>query len=720
MLGRNDNIRFYLFREGDSGLTEIPPLKDYEAGNKDVISREKDKGKYFSRKKAGKVTLFREGYEYLREVNAIEGVNADVRLIIKEKNDRSSAEELLTISNVGIDLATLDFNDDEQTVDAGVITGGLLELIEKRWDDEIDIMPDVSLDGESIGELNTKTLTLTPRQIFRRSRLEVEDGTELLIPTSGGGLTARAIPFQVDYRSETEVTSVVSPVMNSSGGDYADLQFSGAPIIFNVKQNTDYILRGQITVRVKGVVLGGGPLSLDISIFKDGEDLVYDRKVQLDSTAASVGNTMTYTWNNEPLFLAEGETLCISILTSPGAGILTEIINDSHLFIEQDELFRPTTTRAMRLGDLFDRLIARFTGTPGLFTGPAFQSSGDWYDILIAHGTWLRNMPKIINEGEDDQQEIQAKMSLKNLFEAMHSILEPMRYKQVLDGLTQRFYVGPELETQNNEVRVRIGETRETFELTQVGKVVRKVIGDNYYGKVQLGSNKTGNDYGEVNNLVSICGNATWNTINKRSDSPYEALTDIRTGAEDAELQRSKQYEDNPGVDAEYDEDWFLFDAKPSGSLFALKDWSDYYESLPVNVYSAATNYNWAFTPARILERHAWKIATAWTQPKYFSESLKFAASNCNKSLITKKAGEDALQEGQNIPHSRLSKSTTYPMSVEFEHPVSQEIIEQLLSDERLEGQVAYLTKDGVEYGRLVSVNTNNEGKWQLVQARIA
>ena len=719
MLGRHDNIKFYLFKDGDPALTEIPPLKDYEAGNKDVISRENE-GKYFSYKKQGKVTFYREGYQYLREVNALDGVGADVRLIIREKNDRTSAQEYVTISNVGVDLFSLDFNDREQTCEADIVTGGLLEVIEKRWDDEIDIIPNTSLDGADIGPLATQQLLLTPRQIFRRSRLFLDTDQEFRVKVSGGGKTARGVPWLLDYRSEQEVVEVsTANIMNSVGGDYANLQFGQGPIILNAKLDTDYTLRGSVSLRnVFGIA--GNSLTLDLVWFTGGQDLIYDRKQRLGTLDCSIaGAEVSYTFNDESVFVGAGESLAIAVLADFGLGSLIVLQANGELFIEQDSSYPQTYTRAMRIGDLFDRLLARITGKTGLFRSSCFASGGDWYDTLIAHGTWLRNMPDVINQGEDDEQKIQAKISLKNLYEAAHSILEPMRYKQVVEGLDQLFYVGPEKETQGNQVKVRIGQTRERFELATIFEPKRKVIGDNYFGKVQIGSTKTGNDYGEVNNLVSICGNATWLTVNDRSDSVYEALTEVRTGAEDAELQRSKQYADNPGVDAEYDEDWFLFDAKPVSGEFHLKKWADYYAAAPQNVYSADTNYNWGFTPARILERHAWKVATAWVPAKYITASLRFASSNCNASLVTQASGEDPLAEGENIPHARLERSTIYPMSVEFDYPVNQEIIEQLADPENLEGLVAFKTKDGVEYGRLVSVNTNNEGRWQFVQARL-
>lgn len=711
-----ERVKFYLFKTGDTSLTEIEPIKDYQAGNKDVISRQ-DQGKYFSFTKGGRVTFYRKGYQFLREVNAIDGVNIDVRFIVREKNDRNTEEEYITISNEGVDLFSLDFDDDQQTCEAETITGGLIDLIEKRWDDDYDIMPDVSIDGQNIGPLNTKNLLLTPRQILRRSRLFVDNGTIVDSP-SGPGDTARAIPLEVDYSSETEIVEVLNPIMNSAGGDYANLQFSGATFILNAKQDTTYTLNGTITIQ--NVIPVNGDISMDIVFFDNELNLEYNgQKINLDSANnPGTGVTLTYSFNDYELFVKKGQSVAIATLIDSFIDAQYQVINDTSIKIQQDGTYKQTYTRAMRMGDMFDRLLARITGDTGLFTSSEFAQGGKYYDYLIAHGTWLRNVPPVINEGEDDEQQIKASISIKFLWEAMN-LPEPMRYKQVLEGLTPKFYVGPEKETQSNDRGVLIGETRAVFVLTQVSNVKRKVIGENYYGKIDIGSNKTGDDYEEVNNLYSTCGNAQWNTVNKLSDSVYEARADIRTGAEDAELQRGLQYDENPDTDAERDEDWFMFDCKSSGAEFHLKKWQDHYTTAPQNVYSVDTNYNWAFTPARLLLGHSWKISSAFPQGKYINESLKFIDSNCNKSLITQKAGEDPLQEGENIPHNILQRATIFPMSIEFDHPVTQEIIEQLRDQDKLERLVHFKSSDGVEYGRLVEVQTANQGQWQLVEAKI-
>ena len=54
-----------------------------------------------------------------------------------------------------------------------------------------------------------------------------------------------------------------------------------------------------------------------------------------------------------------------------------------------------------------------------------------------------------------------------------------------------------------------------------------------------------------------------------------------------------------------------------------------------------------------------------------------------------------------------------------FKNPVIQEILEQIRVEDNLDGLVEFLSQDGVEYGRLIEVNTNGDGDWELIEANI-
>jgi hypothetical protein len=81
------------------------------------------------------------------------------------------------------------------------------------------------------------------------------------------------------------------------------------------------------------------------------------------------------------------------------------------------------------------------------------------------------------------------------------------------------------------------------------------------------------------------------------------------------------------------------------------------------------------------------------------------------------------LREDSPIPHSRLDAPKIRPVSVDFDLEVSDELEELIVSDTdgipNWFGTVAVDTGDGIEYFRLVKVDTNKEGKHKLVEAYI-
>ena len=462
--------------------------------------------------------------------------------------------------------------------------------------------------------------------------------------------------------------------------------------------------------------------------YNNGEDLNFDEVIErLDSCNPIItGDICEYDFDDYEIIVKEGESIAITTLSDTFDGIKYQVFN-TEIYIREDDLFPITYTKAIRPMDLGERLVSIITGNEDSFDSSIFKEGGKYENYLLAHGTWLRNMPEVLNQGQDSEKRVQASISLETMYEA-YGINEPLRYDTNQVGLGEVFEIGTEKETQQNFVSIRIGETRDKFRLNQV-KPIRKVIGDNYYSSIHIGSTKSGNDYGEVNNLYSICGNANFTTINALNDSEYKATTEVRTGAEDVEFTRSVQYEDFPDKDTERDDDWFLLHCTKVGDEYFLVKWPALYSEKPNNVYSASTNYNYAFSPARLLLGHGWKLNSG-LMPN-IKDKISFSKSNCNGSLVTKKAGEEELYEDggksieqdKRIEHKWLENPTVISKTVEFSHPVTQEIWDMLNGTtngvDNKYGLVEYLTRDGVQYGRLIKVDRSGEGKWTLIEAKL-
>ena len=189
---RTDNYRFYLTSETDLGTRLIEEPRDFDKDS--LVYELQEQGRYFSKTRDEQITFLESGRDYLITALELYGPDTEIRLITKVKDDRpledGFAEQWKTISNVGVDLYTLNFDEepDNQQVSVDLITGGVLKRIESRFKDEYDITAETTVDDTGVvlqSDLDFKTICLDPRRIFRRSRLRVtnEQGPLFVLST---------------------------------------------------------------------------------------------------------------------------------------------------------------------------------------------------------------------------------------------------------------------------------------------------------------------------------------------------------------------------------------------------------------------------------------------------------------------------------------------------------------------------------------------------------
>ncbi len=717
------NIKFFLFcDEMPQGqqLVEVPPYQNFNEGYGDTFEKDPE-GKYFTVDKGQSIKMYNEAYYYLRQVRAVFGVAVDCRMLIRIKDDMVLSEDWKTVSNVGIDLASLTFKDEVREVTFETTKGGLLELLEKRWGDDYDLQRETDLFGNALPALPTVSVDLEPREIYRESRLFVEGGTEIQLNSPRDAVTT---PFQLDYASDDDVVETYTDRLYADDPiEYGKLRsfHIGSLFYFIADREATIRINGKVRVVVTNDSPSAGLWTMDMVKYGNGDEFDFVSKDTLavgDST--SNGNVLEYTFNDYEITVQPGESLAVGFLYF-NTGVMAMRWEDTEIVISENQLFPATSARAVRPYDAFERLIQIITGNGGRFRSDVFDEGGAYENYLVLHGTWVRNMPTVINQGADDERRVQASLSLEKLYEAMDCLCEPLAYDTITEGNVERFRIRRELDTLKQDVGIRVGRTRNgSFGLIEVQGVERDTAGDDFYGRVKIGSTKTGEAYEEVNNLFSVCGNAEWNTINQRSESAYEKTTEFRTGAEDFELTRQIQYPQYPDLDTPYDDDWFVLDAQKAGPRYSPKLYGSYYLTVPTGVFSPTTNYNWPFTPSRLFLKHSYKISPAIDAPRWINESVKFINSNCNSSLVTTVTGEDPLAEDGNIAHSRMQKARYSLEMIKFKQPINQEIYDQLIDRDKRDSLVQIKTPDGSEYGYLVFCDTKGEGRWELIEAKFA
>lgn len=721
-VGRSDISKFFLVSK-ELGKVQIDDIEDYEEDFADVIKRTSP-GEYFKTEKNSKLELGKKAHEYLTTIRAVHGPQTNVRFIAEVKDERKVHEPWIEISNVGLNLYSLEFDDDLKEVKVEVSEGGILETLEARWDDEVDIT------AEGLEDLPYVSLKLDPRKILKRSRF-VSSDIEVDCRDDSGA-TARAVPLSVQSPGFTSqgqfVGGISNTYANSANDTYARLTSPGNTIITNAPQDFKYVLSGTVEIQITFPAVSGY-FRMHLVRYKNGTDQDFDEIIlnMGSQHPFNLGQKISYTFNDYELDVKAGDSIGIMTLsnTSLGGVLKYKLTENTDLKISTDTPFKVTYTKALPLKDAFQRLSdIALEEDSATVSSDCFSSGGTYTgfgEVLLVHGSWLRNMPQIINEGEEDETRIQSLLSLEKLYGGC-KILKPLRYQEVIENSKPYFYIGLEKETQQNYTSIRLEEiVSGSRQLIKTIKPKRKSIEKGFFGEINIGSTTSGSNYAQVNNLYSICGNAKWKTIHKKIKDVYEVTTEIRTGAEDIELERQFQWEDYPDLDTEMQNDWFFVHAKKVGQEYHLVNWQDLYAEKPKNVYDADSNYNWIFRPRNLLDGHGWKVKSFLTEKA--DDYLTFSGSNCTPSLITRKPGQPEVKENSRVYHQSLEKATAVPMEITFELPIKQEIILQLNGkvkglDSKF-GVIAYYYEGQTAYGRLIEADTNKDGKFKLIEAKI-
>lgn len=717
MSERTDIVRYYLISNelGRQLIGEVKNFRDV-AGDKYTLE---DEG-YFSVTKAGKVTAYEVAYEYLLGAQKRYGPTIRIRFQEQRKNDLTFEQDWEVVSDQLINMYTLSFDEESDNPSVDFEFKDINKLINDNFDTEFDVQ------GEGVPELAYKTLAVKPRQILKRSRF-IGTGAEINAKDDQGS-TARAILLELDYTSQSEIIGEVSTSFaNSVNDNYAQLAFAGATFLTNALQDFTYTLNGVVEIQVSSRALNGD-WRIDLVRYNNELQQSFDEVILNLGTPdpASQNSIFRYEFNNYQFDVAKGDSIGLMSLSNTsdfgGLDFKFTVTENTELRLETDTPFPETSTKAVKPLDMFQHL-ARIINQDIDYKAISdiFGPGGRHENKLLVHGTWLRNAPVIINEGLEDERRLQANLSMEQLYDALQ-ILEPLRRDvQDFEG-DEVFTVGAFKQMRQRFVGIELGEVTDKFRLVEVGDKNRETLQGNYYRLVKLGSTTSGSNYGGVNNIYSTSGFAQWRTVHVENDSDYEFTTEMRTGAEDAEFQRQFQYGDNPDTDGEADNDWFLFDAKLiAGDRYELRGWEDYFESIPTNVYSADTNYNWAFMPLLLLEGHGYKVSAGLQES--LDDDLFDITGNCNLSITVERTTGQFITSNAPYPNNLLESPQIVPFMINCTHPTNIETIEQFRGRingvDRKQGLVRLKYNGQVINAWLFEADLSREGKYKLIEAAL-
>lgn len=731
--GYRNDVEYYLI-SNSQGRVQIPEPIGFNDGNGNIYERD-EKSKGFSIKSKDDLQFTGKGFDFWIKQIAISGVAENVILEKRAKDESRLDERWRTFPYLYLDPGTVTWDEEKKTCKVKSEDAGLKKIIDSKGNDSFDLVATNDVDGNIIDALSTETIYLEPREILRESEMEVEDGVEINAIVSGGdSLNARTFPFKFTKNSDSDnLFSAFGYELSAAGGDYANLGSgkTGNPFLQSSNEQKLLVLNGKVKVRI--VNGNPGTMKMDIVFYEGGSDFNYNgsRTIPLvGSTSTLSGNIMEYEFNDFEISVNQGDTVAIGMLSNTSDGITYEVSETKVTITENSGEFQTASNaRCLTYKQAFDRILYMMTGEKGLVVSELLES-GIVKDDVITSGFWARQFPDVVNEGTDEERNIAFSLSFNDMIEHMEAML-PIAWWTEFNGQKELFRIEELKYTQQNFIGVPFTKKNASGNTIYVpaSKIKRAVLAKNFYSTIELGSKIGGEGYEEVFGLQSICGKASFSTINKRNESTYSKLSPFALGDVDVELPRRKPFEFFSDEDTQYDSRIMCIRAKKVGNVYNVKKWQDTYEEPPTGIYRVGSAYNLELTPAQLLiDRHGYVINSGlYHHP---NSKIVFADSNCNSAFISKKSGQDRIYEKpvKNstvglISVSILENPRIRPMTADLTNKVTQEIEDfmngQTNGISNLYGLVPINTGQTIEYFRIIKSDANKEGQHKLIEAYI-
>ncbi len=738
-IGYHNNVEYALISKSQGRIVIEEPI-GYDEGNGNVYKRD-TKGKGFLKSRKESIQFYGSGFSTILKQTALKGIAEDMALLKLEKDRTRLDEQWRGFPLDYLDLGSVEYEEkDGGTGIAKIKTtqGGLRKIVDSKFSDDLDLTSTVDINGAVIPALTTDEIFLEAKEIQLNSTMTVEDGTEIGAIVSGGdNLNARTFLFQFNPNSDADnLVNVSIDKLSAASGNYANLSDDKNGGCFLISSDTKKILKLNGKIKATIITANSGTCSLDLVRYGDGIDTDLKEVVNLDTCNPGIlGDFVEFTFNDYEIVVNQGEWITFGLLSNTSDGIRYRVTETKVEITENSGQFsEPTNSKCLTYKATLERLLYMITGEETIVESDIL-TTGELSEDIITNGFWVRQFPDIIQEGTEEERAIQFKTSLSKLLEHLNAI-KPISWWVETRGTIGVFRV-EELEyTQQNFIGVPFcntttdtGTGKVTKVFPQAYKIKRKLTKKDFFSKVELGSTKGGDGFEEVYGLQSFCGKATFSTINSNNESTYSRTSSYRLGDVDVELARRKPYDSFPEEDTKYDSDIMCIRAKKVGNRFYLKKWQDIYEVAPKGVFGVDSAYNFEFSPAQLLiDSHGFVIKSALYH--YPESNIVWAESNCNSSLVTKRAGEEEVYEKPDkngvgaISVSRLENPRVRPQTVDCTLQVTQEI-EDYINDTtdgvpNVFGLLAVNTGQSIEYFRMIETDANKEGKHKFIEAFIS
>ncbi|HPJ65950.1 MAG TPA: hypothetical protein PK243_10545 [Flexilinea sp.] len=756
-----DRVRFTLYHD-DYGTLRIDDPVGWDEDEKEYARNTKYHGIFTKFSNSLKFVL--SGAEFINNVRDIYGVNAE---IVLTKDERHPQTDIWTRRYEGIlDLSEWEKEDGEVSVKFN--SSGLEKELKSRESEAVEIERETTMDGDTLDPLSTKTVYLEGRQIFLQSAFDVgPTNNEIGVSVESNAGNTRnqtgGIPLRLVSNSHQEILQSVYPQTTGSENN-GDL---GMMFLFDCDRDRtfNFQLNGTLNVNFSQYEnVQWCRYKVCLTVYKDGFDfnlknryvmhelrsenppetndisqLVLPSDVDFPVNPFTI-NGVNFSYSNENFQVLEGESVALEVYLKAdmyrdnNAGVRAkakDIVVD--FTIEEDSLTEPSTSKAVMVHELGERLVKIMTGREDCFYSEilgrsdiGYPQDGEASLLGLAHGMWIRQFDKYPINDENKYKPFTTKF--KDYTDSLEAIWNiGLGIERV--GFRERVRMEDMSYFYNNNVLVKLGkQTGNQFEYIQVKKVKRSCAKEYLFSAIDTGYSK-GGEYEEAMGLDEYNGKANFNTVITRVKSILTQISNYRADSYGLEFARRKPKSAYKTEDTTYDKDVFWMDLKRFGSIFKMRKWQDDFAQQPTGVFSPDTATNLRLSPVNMTIRRGWFVAASLVS--YPLDYIRYGSSTANSNLKTRLIGGDEYSENGDdeqriIQNQELKKARFVPEWVEFEFEVDFDISEQLEGTTTILGRkipnkyglIEFKNENGeLERGFLFNLKPNKQGKWKLLKA---
>jgi hypothetical protein len=724
-----DRVRYTLSHISEPSVT-IKEIKNWSDDEKEYARNTDYDG--IVAKYSNSLEFVEEGMRFIVFIDDTYGINADIFLRKEEMHPRTDAWH--QVYSGYLDLSTLEKNENSVTVQLS--SGGLEQLVKARESEQVEIDRLTTLDGATLPFPTTVPVQMDGRKIFLLSKMEQTDKNLIQYTNISTKLVP---PLSVAIRSDERIIQTFENtiedfalIMDPSGDPF----YPEPQQFFYEKSDRYKVLNLEFDLEFGIQIYPGGSIQwpdvyLEIRkyFYEDGVGytLTGDYLIHKWVGTPRIGlQTLTLnTINNPyPIEVEKDESLMFIIWRDSPFANTKYKAEKTEIIITENSFFEPTKCNMMLAHDLGSRL-ARIITNKDCFYSQATGRIGlnDYSSFGFAEATGFANGLAIREFFKDETDE---QNKYKPLTTSFRDFVDAMRVSHNLSIGIERI---------NKYERLRMEEKSYFFnpQVTiklpnQVSNLNRKPAKEYYYSGIELGYEK-GGKYEESMGLDEYNGKSTFTTVITRIKNVFKAISPYRTDSYGAEFARRKTRKYYPSEDTRYDQDIFQFDLKRMILSMNIRKWQDDFEQEPTGVYSPETAYNLRYSPANIMIKHGWLLASSFL--KYPFDYIRYGSSTANSNLTTKLIGgvevsENGNENGIIIQNKDLPKAKFIPEWIEFQHICDFDIMQQVEGFTTVLGKkipnfyglVEFKNENNdIERGYLFNLKPNGSGQWQILKS---